>query len=452
VGIGALHVLLVPKLLPLNAFGLYRVFVLYAAYVGVLHLGVADGALLRWAGRDPRSIAAEWRRVAGWMWLAQGMVALVFLLVGLSLAASDARSIVIGLGCAALVVNVSTVTGFALQAARDFRWAGLAVAMQPALFLLGLVILPSPARSIGAAVSLWLLSHLITCALITIRMLRIPVDRVRESTWPTPAALLRVGIVAMLANSAAGLLQSIDRVILSAVIPVSEFAIYGFAASALFIAQAAPQVLSRVALPYSMRLDRPGRSALFSHMHDLILTGYGVGLLAYPAFEMFVSHWLPTYSSALPVTRALVVGTLFWAAGQSVQSTAFRASGRLMTQLYVTLAGAVTVALTTAVAFAVDASLPWIGTSASVGMALAWTVGSVALRKADLASAGGDLRFAALGCVQSGALILAMGVADTLLTQTLLYGVVAATPTWVAIKSVLARSTSGSPALSTTVP
>ena len=44
-------VFVLPKLLTIEAYGYWRLFSLYAAYAGFLHLGFADGALLRWAGR-----------------------------------------------------------------------------------------------------------------------------------------------------------------------------------------------------------------------------------------------------------------------------------------------------------------------------------------------------------------------------------------------------------------
>ena len=46
-----LQVFLIPRLISVEDYGYLRLFVLYAGYVGFLHLGFSDGALLRWAGR-----------------------------------------------------------------------------------------------------------------------------------------------------------------------------------------------------------------------------------------------------------------------------------------------------------------------------------------------------------------------------------------------------------------
>jgi hypothetical protein len=44
-------VFVVPKLISVADYGYWRMFGLSAGYVGFLHFGFADGALLRWAGR-----------------------------------------------------------------------------------------------------------------------------------------------------------------------------------------------------------------------------------------------------------------------------------------------------------------------------------------------------------------------------------------------------------------
>src|SRR5262245_25959183 len=40
---------LLPRLLTVESFGYYRLFILYSGFVGVLHFGYLDGLLIRWA-------------------------------------------------------------------------------------------------------------------------------------------------------------------------------------------------------------------------------------------------------------------------------------------------------------------------------------------------------------------------------------------------------------------
>src|SRR2546427_3650224 len=52
-------VFVVPKLISVEDYGYWRLFGLYAGYVGFLHFGFADGALLRWASRPKEEFQHE---------------------------------------------------------------------------------------------------------------------------------------------------------------------------------------------------------------------------------------------------------------------------------------------------------------------------------------------------------------------------------------------------------
>jgi len=54
-----LLVFLIPRLVSVEDFGYWRLFLLYAGYVGFLHFGFADGALLCWAGRPLETFRHE---------------------------------------------------------------------------------------------------------------------------------------------------------------------------------------------------------------------------------------------------------------------------------------------------------------------------------------------------------------------------------------------------------
>src|SRR5215469_10699160 len=46
-----LLIFLIPRLMSVEDFGYWRLFLLYAGYAGLLHVGFLDGQLLRWAGQ-----------------------------------------------------------------------------------------------------------------------------------------------------------------------------------------------------------------------------------------------------------------------------------------------------------------------------------------------------------------------------------------------------------------
>jgi hypothetical protein len=54
-----LLVFLIPRLVSVEQYGYWRLFFLYAGYMGFLHFGFADGALLRWAGRTREAVCVD---------------------------------------------------------------------------------------------------------------------------------------------------------------------------------------------------------------------------------------------------------------------------------------------------------------------------------------------------------------------------------------------------------
>lgn len=432
--LGILQVFLVPRLLDVESFGFFRIFLLYGAYIGLLHFGLADGALLSWAGRPLAQVASEWRLLNRRMLAIQGAVATLALVAALLVPRPAESHIVAALGIAALLGNVTALAIFALQGAGDFRWAAAVVVAPPALFLATLLVVPPAWRSLDAALAAWLAGQAAATAIGLVRMW----TSARSSVVSHPPALRRlfgIGTPTLAANFAGGLAQSIDRIILSWAIPVTQFALYGFAASALFAANAATQGLTRVTLPHAARLDPARRRQFFERIQDLILSGYGIGLVAYPAFEAVVRVWLPSYVSALPLTRALAVGTLFWTAGQIVQTNAFRVAERYGWQLVASLVGVVLVGIATGATLLLSLPLWAVAGAASAGMTLGWVVGAAILGQVSPAQAPrGEARFLVIGLAQAGAVIVATVWWQSLVPATLTYLILGAAPTLLALR------------------
>jgi hypothetical protein len=435
--IGIFQLFLVPKLLDLETFGLYRVFMVYAAYLGVSHLGVADGALLRWVGRATSQIVPEWRSLARWMLASQGAFAMLFLIAALTLRGKPAASILIALGLTAVPANSATLVSYALQAGTEFRWAGFLAALPSAIFLTGLMIIPRAERTLPLVLGLYVASQLFAALLGASRLQQLDsrrdVPRSGTEVWP----LVSIGGVVMVANFAGSLAQSVDRVLLSWTVPAPQFARYALAASALFVGTAAAQTLTRVALPHGARLDPASRRRFFGGLHDVILSGYGLALLCYPAFEQVLRIWLPAYAPSLPIIRALLLGGLFWVGIQAVQATPLQLAGRVHLQVTLAALSALCVALAAGIAILLQAPLWGVAAGASGGIAAGWAISATAVHHvAHDQESPGALRFALLGLWQYGALVFSFQVAGTMPLAIAVYAALAALPTIAALRSV----------------
>src|SRR5580704_3918906 len=132
---------LIPKLLSMESYGYYRLFVLYGSFAGVLHLGLLDGALIRWAARPHARMKAELFPSLAFL-LLQHVLFLVPATAVLTVLYRDQPSWLLLAACMAayaLISNIAILGQFALQAEKSFGWLSALTVINPAI-LLGFVL------------------------------------------------------------------------------------------------------------------------------------------------------------------------------------------------------------------------------------------------------------------------------------------------------------------------
>jgi hypothetical protein len=447
VALGVVQLFVIPRRLDVAAFGAWRVFLVYAGYLGALHLGLADGAFLRWAGRPARVVAREWPRVAAWV------LAVHALLLGAALAAR-AHTLVVALAVCAAGMNLATLAGYALQTVGDFRGAGLVAALPPALFVAAALALRSP--SLGTVLGAYAASFGVTAVVGGLRVV-LPqrAQRTQRRTNAAesfsafsahsapsavhtegPFALARAGLPVLGANLAAGVSLFADRILVSASVPVARFALYGFASSVMVAASAATQALSRVALSHAARRGPAARARFLDGYHDLIAALAGGALLLLPAFEALVARLLPAYVPALPIVRALAFGAPFGVAVHVVLVGTLQSYGLVRRQLALELAGLALVTTASGSALLADAPLWGVAAAASAAAAATWVAGTVLVRRWVPGANGlGRPRFALSTVTQAAALAVALGATTHPAARTVIYAALAAGPTLAAARA-----------------
>ncbi|MFI5246226.1 MAG: lipopolysaccharide biosynthesis protein, partial [Gemmatimonadales bacterium] len=295
VALGAVQVFVIPRRLDLATYGEYRLFLVYVAYFGVLHLGLADGAFVRWAGRMPAEIHLEWRRAFWWMLAMEGTLAVAAALVWVGAPDSRAAMLVAAFTLCSLFANVSTLASYALQAAGDFRRAGIVAVVATASFVTAMSLVPM--HTITAVFGTYAGSLALGALVGAVMVARLPSAAGARSGDPPMrlGALLGTGMHVLGSNLAAGLAQSVDRILVSVVVPMTSMALYGFASSVAVAGISATQTMSRVALSHAARRSGDDRARFLGRFYDLTLAAYGVALAGVPLFEHLVARTLPAY-------------------------------------------------------------------------------------------------------------------------------------------------------------
>jgi O-antigen/teichoic acid export membrane protein len=325
---GALVVFVIPRITGIDDFGHWRLFLLYVTYVGLFHMGFGEGALLSWAGKSLKEFHQDIRSSLKFQ-AGQHLTILVpgCLMVAMLLP-PDTRFVAIAVLAFALLQNTTTLLQLALQAARQFRPLAMAAATPSGLFLT-LVALslfrgkPDYRILIGCyflawSFTLWFLWRRV-CPLNS---------RVNVSAWAIGKRYLSIGWPITLANTAFALVQTSDRFVLSSAASMYDFAQYSLAASTMMVPLAIIAAASRVFFPHLAAREKEQHPEMYGQAVRLTLLTWTILLPYYFAVDAFVHHFLRAYVPSLPVARILLLGILFVAAIQILQSNVFNLYGR----------------------------------------------------------------------------------------------------------------------------
>lgn len=313
-------VFVVPKLISVEDYGYWRMFGLYAGYVGFLHFGFADGALLRWAGRSWEEFRHEVGPAVKYLVWQHVLVLLPLCVTAALMLRGPLRFVAIAVAIYAPVFNLATLIQFGLQSAKIFRPVAISTVAAPALFL-GFVLLwqfhwQSDSREVA---SLYIGGWLMVLVYLLART-KLWAQRGRRS-GQTKFALdcVRSGWPIVLANTGFALIMFADRLAASWAATIQNFAQYSLAASAMAVPITAIQASSKVFFSHLAGATPKERKRIYGISSRTLLIAWAILLPYYFALEVFIRHFLPRYVASLQYARMLLLGIPFLAAIQILQ-------------------------------------------------------------------------------------------------------------------------------------
>ena len=330
---------LLPRWLSMESYGYYRLFVLYGSFTGVLHLGLLDGALIRWAGRSRERLQAEMRHSLIFLLLQHGALlapALAILVLWFRHQAWFVLAAAVVLY--ALVWNATILGQFALQAGKSFGLLSALTVIHPALLLGTVAALThwnhlTLRALLGAYLGAWLAAG---SAVWIVLFAKHP-GRMRsgEHVWHTGVHNIRMGWSVLLASLLTNLALSLDRVVVSLSFTIREFAIYSLAATALAVVNTVILSVSRVVFPYlSDGLRTELRIQAYAWGEATLMGLWALSLAGYFPLRLLIERLLPAYQPSLLVLRLLMLPTGLTAVIYILHANYFRSSRRLSALLF----------------------------------------------------------------------------------------------------------------------
>lgn len=313
-------VFLIPKLVSVEDYGYWKLFTLYAGYVGFLHFGYADGALVRWAGREWDDFHHEIRPAFDYLFWQHVITLLPICLIAAFLLHGPSQFLTIAVAAFSLIMNEATLLQFGLQDAKIFGPVAISTAAAPGLFVVFVLLWAlkwqSDYREVaGFYMAAWLV------ALIVLLAWAKPWSggRVRVSARRQAKDWLTVGWPIVVANTGVSLIQFADRFAVSWAATIQNFAQYSLAGSAMGVPITAIQACSSVFFSHLAGVKPEGKRRLYGFSSRLILVAWAVLLPYYFVLDVFVRRFLPRYAASLQYARVLLLGIPFWAVIQILQ-------------------------------------------------------------------------------------------------------------------------------------
>lgn len=114
--------LLIPKVLGVEDYGLYKIFTLYIGYVSLLHFGFVDGVVLKFGGRNYNDLnKSEMQNYFSFFFITEIIVSLLVLITGVLVISKQYRFILICVVVNIVLVNLTSYFQLLSQAVKRFK-------------------------------------------------------------------------------------------------------------------------------------------------------------------------------------------------------------------------------------------------------------------------------------------------------------------------------------------
>lgn len=314
--VGVAVILLVPKVIGVEEYGYFQLFLFFIGYVGFFHFGWADGIILRYAGKIWESLSrprfsgqihaflffeiALWGlfALASWLCFAQGARLFVLLCTAVG----------------AVLVLANTFLRVILQAANRIKVYAFLVLLERLVYLVCVLsVLFFGARDFRFFIVAYLTAQGATLigALWFCRDLVLARPETARAVFQESAECIRVGIKLMLANVASILILGIIRLGIERAWGIAVFGKISLLLSSVSILFVFVNAASLALLPALRREEHERfRTLYFPSRITLTWVLLVSFVFAYPASRL-VALWLPAYADSLMYLPLILPVCLF---------------------------------------------------------------------------------------------------------------------------------------------
>lgn len=302
--ISSLVILIIPKLIGIEEYGYWQLYLFYSAYVGFLHFGWNDGIYLRYGGKeydelDKKLFFSQFQM----LFIAQLMIAfMIFVITNILNFESDKLFIIQMTALCTVVMNTRDMLLYILQGTNKIKEYAQITMMDRLLYCLIIITflligvreykLMVAADLFGKFISL--LYAMYYCKDIVFRRMSTFYLNIKETIDN-----INVGIKLMFSNIASMLIMGVVRFGIENSWDVPTFGKVSLTLSVSNLMMVFINAIGLIMFPLLRRTDGKKLPHIYITMRDfLMLVLLGMMMLYYP-IRIFLTLWLPEYADSL---------------------------------------------------------------------------------------------------------------------------------------------------------
>ena len=303
--------MIVPKLLGVEDYSYWQLFIFYIGYVGFSHFGLTDGIYLRLGGSVYEELDyVKYKTQLVLSLLIQFSIAVVALFVFSLVQIESMRMTVLSWTFIyMLIFNAAGYLGYVFQAVNQTRVYSISIMIDRIIFI-GFVLIAIVIR--GFSFRYYIIGYtfsksvaLIYCIIkakeLVFAKFRITFDVIKDMVLS-----ISIGAKLLFANIAGSLILGIGRQIIDSVWGITAFGRFSFSLSLTnFFLQFIGQV-SMVLFPALRQTDKSKRNEIYSSLRDALGILLPIVFVAYYPMQLIFGIWLPDYKESLSYIAVLL--------------------------------------------------------------------------------------------------------------------------------------------------
>lgn len=296
--------LIIPRLIGVEEYGFWQLFVFYSGYMGVFHLGWNDGIYLRYGGKDYNSLNKKkfFSQFLQLLVLETFFAIIIIIFASFFADGPDRTFIFQMLAVDMIIMNVRYYFMFILQATNRISSYATIMMMDRILFIsIIMLLILSGSRDYHIMIVADLLSKLISLIYAIYICKDIVFLKISEFFFDLKESFenINVGSKLLLANLSSNAIIGIVRFGIERMWDVETFGRVSLTLSISHFMMVFINGVGIVVYPILRRTNEERRSEIYLLMRNLLMTvSFAILIFYYPG-RLILSLWLPDYADSL---------------------------------------------------------------------------------------------------------------------------------------------------------